>query len=195
MPKLIGVGRSYQHLVANLRGGSDPSRGFNPEPIRREFRQQTFQEIPRSGDQHDESANPTRGPGTTNYIGLVGYTTAPEPVGATAVFTVADNDFTVPSSIIIGQFTLTSDVEFTVGGSAGATATAIAAAITALPGFTAAEVGPVVTVTTDFIGPTSNQIRFEAEHGGAIVNFTPLVPATGLFDGGEPFIGPPEINL
>lgn len=71
-------------------------------------------------------------------------------------------------------------------------ATNLAAAITALPEFTATALGPVVTI----VGPPGldgNDLRFEATYSGAVQNFT-LNPLDGSLAGAEPFLGPPDIS-
>lgn len=198
MPKLVGAGRPYESLVANLRGGSDPSRGINPEKMRIRFRQQHIREIPWSGpgagaveEVVDKGVDPIDGPGATAYVGLLTNTTPGVHVAAEAEVVVADNDFTAPATLIIGDYELISDDHYAVGGSTAATAAAIQAAINSLPGFTASLLGSTLTVTGPN-GPAGNTIRFEAEYTGAVVNFT-LTPTTGFFGGGEPVIGPPEI--
>lgn len=196
MPKLIGAGRPYESLVANLRGGSDPSRGINPEKMRIRFRQQHIIEIPWAGpggadEVFDRTVDAIDGPGATVHVGLLKDTVAGVSVAAQAEITVADNDFTAPAELIIGLFRLVSGEDYVVGGSTALTATALGAAISALPGFTANVVGSVITVTGPK-GPAGNDARFEVAYTGAITNFT-LDPTTGKFAGGEPVIGPPEI--
>lgn len=85
-----------------------------------------------------------------------------------------------------------SGATFTGGVDAPATtATNIAAAISALPDFSALAVADAVTITGPF-GPNGNDIQFAAIYTGTVQNFT-LSPNDGFFAGGEPTIGPPTI--
>jgi len=198
MPKLIGAGASYDSLVANLAGGSDPSRGINPVKLRIKFRQQQIREIPFSGlgaplDAGVGVSQPNRGPGATNYVGLVSYPTAsPLPVDATGTVLVADNDFTAKATLIIGSYKLVSGEDFVVGGGAAATATDLEAAINAIPGFSAVAAGATLTVTGPK-GLAGTRAVLGAQYNGSVTNFT-LTPDTGFFGGAEPVIGPPEIT-
>ena len=71
-------------------------------------------------------------------------------------------------------------------------ATNLATAITALPGFNATSLGPLVTVAGP-PGIDGNDLDFEALYSGVIQNFT-LNPADGSLASAEPFIGPPSIS-
>jgi hypothetical protein len=124
MPKLGSAQAKYKILVANLRSGSDPSRGpvGNPVKLRTGFEQQMLPEIARSGT--DSPASTARTPGITTLQGLLEWTTATTPVGATATVVVADNDFTVPATLFLGPNTLTSGIDFLVGAVAQATGSA-----------------------------------------------------------------------
>lgn len=111
---------------------------------------------------------------------------------STATVTVADNDFSDEAILTIGDFTLRSGVEYVVGGSAAATATNIAAAISNLPGFSAVDVGSDVNIS----GPeslNSGECVLEAQYQGAVVNFT-LSPTGGFFNPGGQTIGPIEVT-
>lgn len=199
MPKLIGAGASYDHLVANLAGGSDPSRGINPTKLRIRFRQQHIREIPFVGPGVVKDALPTvsqrvRGPGATNEIGLVDYTTSPLPVNAEGSVEVVDNDFTVRATLLIDDYHLVSGEDFAVGGSTALTAANIAATINSIPGLAASVAASTVTITGPH-GLAGRRVRFEAHYAGSVTNFT-LTPTTGLLADteAEPFIGPPEIT-
>jgi hypothetical protein len=89
--------------------------------------------------------------------------------GPTGDVTVADNTFVADSaSLYIGPYELVSGRDFIVGGSAGATATAIDAAINNLPGYSTALASPTITV----IGPLGQaNLRFDARYRGGNVNF------------------------
>jgi len=110
----------------------------------------------------------------------------------TAGFTVANNDFSTGRvEIVLGDFTLISGVDFAVGLNVGATATAIAAAITNLTGFTSTALGAVVSIEYD-IG-TAHKIDFRVNHYGTVTNLTPLDPTTNYMDLGSP--APGGVNI
>tara|TARA_Y100000310_G_scaffold194428_2_gene194434 strand:+ start:23941 stop:24501 length:561 start_codon:yes stop_codon:yes gene_type:complete len=93
------------------------------------------------------------------------------PVGEV---TVANNNFGTGRAILyVGDYEFIAGVDFLVGAAAANTATNLAAAISALPGWDAAAVGAVVTINASPPG----RIRFEVRHFGTIVNYTTL---TGL---------------
>lgn len=195
MPRKVQTAqRPYTLLVANLRSGSDPSRnsGGNPVKVRTGFQFQHFPEINRdsANDRGPNVENP-RTPGVATRMGGLDYTVSPVPVNATGTITVADNTFTVPASIQLGEFVLTSNEHYTPGGTTALTATALAAAIDGLPGFAASALLSVVTVTGP-AGSNGNAVLFEAAYTGTVQNFT-LSPTTGHLSGGEPTIGPPTI--
>jgi len=131
--------------------------------------------------------------GGTNRVARITGTTP--PVGQTAVFTVANNDFTTGrAEIHIGDVHLLSVLDFVIGAGVNNTATNIATAINTLgqDGFTAAAIGAVVTVT---YMPPMDEVTFRVAHYGTITNFTPLVPATGFMTSlGDPLIGPPVLT-
>ena len=108
-------------------------------------------------------------------------------------FTVADNDFTTGRAVLVlGNYRLISNIDFIPGGAVGATATAIAAVISRLPGYEATALGAVVTVNYT-MGP-ADEIEFQADHYGTVVNFTPFVPATEEMATGSPDIQPPVLT-
>jgi hypothetical protein len=189
MAKIITAQPKFKMLVANISNAGDPSRGLNPVKDRQGFVMQLFPEVPRGSDR-TKVLNPSA-PGITTYQGLGLYTTPPEPVAATGDVTVADNNFTAPAVLYIGPYVVVSGDDYTPGGSTALTATALAAAIDALPGYSAIAVGSVVTVT-GLTGPNGNVARFEATYRGTVQNFT-LSPTGGSLTGGEPRIGPPEL--
>lgn len=106
------------------------------------------------------------------------------PVGAAgnalALATTDAGDVTVSGATFTGGVDATDT-----------TAVALAAAISALPDFSAVVLGDTVTITGPF-GPNGNDIRFAALYTGVVQNFT-LTPSDGFFAGGEPTIGPPTI--
>lgn len=127
--------------------------------------------------------------GTTRNAGVVATT---PPVGRSGSFTVADNDFSTGwVELFLGDYRLLSGVEYAIGLNVNATAANLAAAISAMPGFTASALGAVVTVV--FNDPMG-EIDFRAVHRGSHTNFTTFTPSTGYLGGGDPTIGAPVIT-
>lgn len=185
--KLIMAQRPFTMLVANLRRGSNPSRGpaGNPDPIRQTYTHQLFPEL---GGRGPEVSTPDpRSPGVSTHIGHVAYTTPPVPVAAAGTITVAADVWTGPTTVHIGQFVLTSDVDFVTGGGVNPTATNLATAINALPGYTATPAGAVITVGGPF-GVQGNEVAFYAD-GSTPQNLT-FAPADDTMAGAEPTRGP-----
>lgn len=193
MARLITAPAKFTVLVANLQGSGDPSRGTsgNPVKIRTGFTTQVLPEIAR-GSTRTQVDDPSS-PGLHSRQGLLTCTVPGVPVGSSGVITVADNDFTAAAVLVLGEYTLTSNEDYTPGGTTALTAAAIGVAIDALPGFSASVVLSDITVT----GPTGlvgNDLLFEATYLGTVENFT-LNPSSGFLSGGEPTIGPPTILM
>lgn len=189
MGRLITAPPKFKILVANIENAGDPSRGINPVKVRTGFEKQLLPEVPRPGAPSWSPDYST--PGVHTYQGLLDYTTPLTPVAATGTVEVVDNDFTASATLYLGPYVITSNVDYTPGGTTDLTATALAAAIDALPEFAAVAVGSLVTITGPF-GPTGNDLRFEDIYAGVVANFT-LAPTDGSLTSGEPFIGPPNI--
>ena len=188
MPKLKTAQKPYTMLVANLRQGSDPSKGVsgNPTKVRTGFTVQHCPQIARPGNEPSEPGDPST-PGLTTQMGRM----TGSPTAATGTITVANNDFTAKAVLYLGPYTVTSGEDFTVGGSTALTAVALAAAIDGLPGFSASPSGSDVDVTV--MGSLGgNDLQFEALFLAAITNYT-LSPTTGRFSGGLPALGPPTL--
>lgn len=165
---------SYELLVANfsrptqsLEFGSDTSH-VGPTKTRTGF---VFQHVQNIGFATDHT-NATRAPGRSLITKTVNATLdpfggVPPPRGA---LTVASDTFAGPSaSLFVGPFELVSGRDFVTGGGAAVTATNIATAISALPGYTGTPAGPVVTVD----GPAGQSgLRFDATYRGGDANFT-----------------------
>lgn len=119
--KLIGAQKPFTMLVANLRQGSDPSRGpsGNPQKIRSTYRVQLFPEIPGRGPE-TLTSGPTPGVGTRG--GLLTFTVPGVPVPASGTITVSGNSFSGPTTVQLGSYTLTTGYDFQVGASVQATA-------------------------------------------------------------------------
>jgi hypothetical protein len=189
--KLISGQKPFKILVANLRGGSDPSKGpsGNPVKVRSEFTLQHFPEI--AGNEQGTENQQGMSPGTQTRVGHVDYNTSPIPVRATGTITVAANTFAGPTTIRLGEYVLTTDVDFAVGGSVGATAANLEAAIDALPGYSASVAADVVTVIGP-AGPVGNRTSFFAG-GASPQNFT-FAPDRRTLGAAEPAIGPVLIS-
>jgi len=121
--KLISAQPPFTMLVANLAGGSDPSRGRsgNPVKVRKSFTFQHFPEIPQRGADTTPQSLDTPGIGTR--WGHVSYTVPETPVGATGTVTVASNSFAGPTTVRIGQYAVTTGDDFAVGANVSATGT------------------------------------------------------------------------
>jgi len=105
---------------------------------------------------------------------------------ATGSFTVNDNDFsTGRAEIILGDWSVVSNVDFYPGAGVALTAANIVTAINAVvPGFRADRVGAVVTVYYD--DGSANDVDFRVVHHGEKVNFNALSPSNGLLQAGNP---------
>jgi len=147
---------------------------------------QHFPEIPGRGP--DTITTSPKTPGVGTRVGHVSYTTSPIPVAGTGTITVALNTFTGPTTILLGEYVLTSDEDFVVGGSTAATATNLAAAINALPGYSAPIPGASIITVTGPFGVLGAEAIFKSG-GASPQNFT-FSPADGTLGGAEPTIGP-----
>lgn len=120
-----------------------------------------------------------------NHIGLL--------VGAffpgLASLVVANNNFGTGIVVIsLGEYTLTSNVDYVIGASTAATAANIASAIGFFPGFHASvSAGSQVDITYT-LGP-ANQVPFTIMYYGTVENFTPVSPGTGEMASGGPNFG------
>ena len=191
MAKLQSPQGTFKILVANLQGGSDPSKGTtgNPVKIRTGFVQTLVPEVSRTG--FVGKVTSPQAPGTTTYMGKLHYTVDNVPVAATGTVLVASNDFSYTASLMVGPYTVTSGEDYTVGAGVNATATALAAALNNLPGIDAVAVAATVTITGPF-GPEGNDWPLYAVYRGSVQNFT-LSPTAGFLAGAEPTVGPVEI--
>lgn len=192
MPRKIRTAqRPFTMLVANIRQGSDPSKGAvgNATRVRTTYRQQHYPERGGSGYDLVPDSQPT--PGTGTRMGLTDYQSSPS-TGGEGTLTVVSAVSPEPSTIIyLGGYELRSGEDFVVAnGDVNTTAANIATAISLLPGFTAvgnladAEiVGP--------LGPQGNSILFRV--GGYNPSSYTLTPSTGSLADANPIIGPPEI--
>ena len=184
--KVIGAQKPFTILVANLTGGSDPSRGaaFNPVKKRTGFTMQHFIEVGGRGETTFPLSRST--PGTATRVGLATYTVPNTPVRGTGTITVASNSFLGPTTVTVGKYEFLLGSDCTVGAGVTDTATNLAAAIAATPEYAASAVGAVVTVT-GLTGPLGNEVAFYA--GGASPNNFTFAPVDRM-SGAEPYIGP-----
>lgn len=189
--KLVSAQAPFKILVANLAGGSDPSRGpsGNPVRIRSAFTQQFFPDIGGRGVETTPVSPKTPGVGTR--IGHVEYSVGSVPVRATGTITVDSDTFLGPTTVQLGDYVLTSGEEFVVGGGVNDTASNLADAISTLPGYSAVAVGDLVTVS-GLNGILGNEVLFTS--GGSSPNNLILSPSNGRMTGAEPKIGPPLIT-
>ena len=188
--RLVTAQKPFTMIVGALRQGSDPSRGpaGNPDVAISTYTRQSFPEVP------------GRGPNCT-YPGIKGTTTrtgllsnpAGSPQNATGTITVnAAPAILGVTTIHLGEYVLTSDVEFAVDpASGGNTAAALSTAINNLDGYSAVPAGAVVTVTGP-VGVLGNEADFRA--GGVSPYLFAFSPDTGAMAGAEPEIGPPTIT-
>ena len=184
--KVVGAQKSFTILVANLKGGSDPSRGaaFNPVKQRIGFTLQNFVEIGGRGETTFPLSRST--PGTATRVGLAKYPVSDTPVRGTGTVTVANNTFLGPTTVTVGKYEFLSGSDFAIGAGVNNTATNLAAAIDATSEYTASAVGAVVTVT-GLTGPLGHEVAFFA--GGWSPNNFTFSPADRMA-GAEPSIGP-----
>lgn len=179
----------YELLVANfsrptqsLETGSDTSH-MAPTKTRTGFIFQHVQLLGFATDHVSGTAGPARSLITnTINVGYDPFKTDP-PLRPTGELTVASDVFDGQSaSVFVGPFELVSNRDFTTGGGAAATATSLATAIAALPGYDATPAGADVTVE----GPNGQgpeALIFSATYRGGELNFT------FAYEGQDGFLG------
>ena len=186
--KILSAQAPFTMVAPNLAGGSDPSLGEagNPTVLRSRFTQQYIVEIAGKGGPNIVTGNPK---GPTTICG--GMLTTGGSTGATGTVEVADaTNMLIRGGVtlILGQYRLVAGVDFVVAtGSKNDTATKLAEAINALPGYTAPAPGGATVSVTGPVGPAGNMAEFRAT-GGAAYSLT-LTPSTGTLSGGTPTIG------
>ena len=188
--RLVSAQAPFTRIVGALREGSDPSRGPAGNPVVA-IGTYTIQSLPEI---------PGRGPftvtagirGTRSRLGLLD-SPAGSPQNATGTITVnALPAILGTTTIHLGEYVLTSDVEFVVDPASGAnTAAALPTAINNLDGYSAVPAGAVVTVTGP-LGVLGNEAAFYAS--GISPYLFVFDPDTGAMSGAEPEIGPPTIT-
>ena len=177
-PSQFAVGGAqppFEILVAGIVESGRVSEGLLPVRVRNGFREQNTTAVGHM-------------PHGTVVGARTGTLLGGAPTNSTGTVTIASDDFTVPAEVLIGPYTLVTDVDF-LANALGATvvATNLAAAIDALPGYAAISAGPLVTVTGPLghkINPIANRWAFKTF--GAIANFTPITPEGGFLDSGLP---------
>ena len=179
--------KPFTMIVGALKQGSDPSRGPSGNPVVAisTYTRQSFPEIPGRGA---DSTYPGI-KGTTSRLGLLtGAATA-----ATGTITVnATPAILGVTTVHLGEYVLTSDVEFTVDpASGGNTATSLATAIAKLDGYGATPAGAVVSVTGP-VGVLGNEASFRAS--GVSPYLFVFSPVGGSMGDAQPTIGPPTIT-
>jgi len=157
-------GDSFEVPVGHFAHGSDPSSNNpafnNPVPIRRTMTVGTIR------------AQEGRGVNSRLNVEDAALNEA------TCSFSVhANNDFADRVALYLGNHILISGIDYQIGLNAAATAALVAAAVNALPGFSAAEDGTDVDVTWQ--GPLDD-VDFRIVHSGQIDNLTGPNPDNGL---------------
>ena len=164
----------YELLVANfsrptqsLISGSDTDN-MAPTKTRTGFLFQNIQNLGFASDHVSGTSSPARSLVTNTKVGRLNPCPPSEPPSGEV--TVASDVFVGQSaSLFVGPFELVSNRDFVTGGGAAATATAIGAAVDALPGYSAVVVGPAVTVE----GPLGQVgLKFSATYRAGDLNFT-----------------------
>ena len=120
--KLISAQKPFKMLLGVTRGNSDPSKGpaGNPTLMRATYTSQNLVEI--GGRGPETNARYPESPGvSTRGGGLLTYSGTGKPERGTGDITVAVNNFTGPTSIRIGEYLLTTDVDFDVAANTQAT--------------------------------------------------------------------------
>jgi len=148
MGRGIAGQKPFKMLVANLKHGSDPSKGEsgNPQIIRKTYTTQNFIEVAGKGIPKEGKDGKT--PGTGVRMGhLVQGNVAPTftVVVNSAVGTIST---TQPTELIMGDYVIVSHVDFVVvNGDVNTTATNLATTIGTDTPFTAIAIGDTVTVS------------------------------------------------
>lgn len=178
LKKVLNPGGAFTTLVPVYPHGTDPSSDNpfdQPVPLRQTMRNGYIV----TGMQANSSVP-----------GQLGQQAPGQFAAKTAQFTVADNNFATGRVVVVlGEHKITNGFDYVLGGGVNATATAVAAAINRIPGYTAAAVAADVTINYHD-GPV-DVVEFRVIHYGDRANFTPLVPDTGFMATGVPQIDPP----
>lgn len=186
--KTLGSQAPYTLLVANLDRPAFPEKGINAHKTRTGFRMSAIQSLGAGETMQGGTMVPV---GT--QLGLIDGYADGAPTRPQGTVTVANNTFAGPSAMLrVGKYTLVSNVHFAPGGGVNATATALAAAITLLPGYDANAVGAVITVEGPS-GALGDDLRLTAEYTGGAKNYTfswPTQPGFLGYLSNDPLSGP-----
>ncbi len=180
----------YLLLVANLDGAAAPEAGIPAPKARTGFRLSHIQSIGLGSTMQGGTMVPTQ-----TILGIVDVYADGAPTRPEATLTVVSNVFAGDSArLYVGPFVLVSYVHYIPGAGVAATATALAAAIDALPGYDAVAVGADVTVEGP-VGALGVQLRFYAEYTGGEKNFDFVWPVVTSELGylSNPPLSPPGI--
>ena len=170
----------YELLVANfsrptqsLIHGSDTDN-MAPTKTRTGFLFQNIQNLGFASDHVSGTSTPARSLVTNTKLGrLQPFAPNDPPEGELTV--VSDVFVNHSASLFVGSFELISNRDFATGGGVVVTATSIATAIDALPGYSAVPGGAAVVVT----GPRGQvDLRFNATYRAGALNFTFAYPQT-----------------
>lgn len=194
--KITGAQKPFKMLVANLRQGSDPSKGSsgNPVKVRSSYQNQFFPELGGRGFQEQPRSHKT--PGTATRQGLLTYTVPSTPVAPT--FSVEfDAAIVKPTQIgntriIIGDATIIPEMDFTVvAADPNTTATNFGVFIASAFGWAGVTAGPKITVQLPS-GLDYNNMLLSVT--GPDSGFYIVEPVLGYPISGEPYIGPANIG-
>lgn len=122
--KTIGAQRPFKVLVPALQGSTDPSKGPSGNPV---YKWKTFEQqylVERSGPNRVVQSG--KSPGLSNRAGLLLTGSPSSP--ATGTIQVVSNTFLGPTSILLGQYTLTTGEDFLLGNFVQATAALVVGA-------------------------------------------------------------------
>lgn len=167
----IGSQAPYNILVANLDRPAMPEKGIAAHKIRTGFRLSHIQALGKGATMQGGSMVVAQ-----TGLGLIDAYAAGAPTRPTGTVTVANNTFSGDSALLrVGQYTIVSNIHFAPGGGVNATATALAAAISLLPGYSALAVGAVVTIQGP-AGALGDALQLSAEYQGGAKNYTLVWP-------------------
>lgn len=172
--RFVGWGGAYTTLVGTFSSLPDPSQDEPGVRLATSWR-----------TQHIISSKPNGG---TGLRGGIIPDAASKPTYQGTV-TVADNDFSTGQAILtILDWVFVANLDFLVGGTVNATATALAAAIDAVPILSATALAAVVTVEAPY---GLDPITFTVLHLGTKTNYT-LSPVQGVLAPTGRLLDPPQ---
>ena len=128
--------------------------------------------------------NSDRGPVANGMMAVGTFTLA------TGSFEVLDNTFPAAAELVLGDFRLVNGVDYVVGAAPADTASAMAAAISKVTGFSATSALAVVTVKCAY---RADDVNFYAVHHGGVVSFGNFTGG-GYLTIGVPYISHPILG-